>query len=126
MHIVFKVIIGIVVVLAVIIGGMMIYITRGLKEGKEVVINSVDFAQLKDGIYTGKYDFGRWANEVEVTVKDKKVTSINIIKDVKFPVDTAKVVINTVIEKQTLSVDIISGATITSKSYLKAIENALV
>lgn len=37
----------------------------------------------------------------------------------------AKIINNHVVEKQTLDVDLVSGATVSSKVILKAIENAL-
>jgi uncharacterized protein with FMN-binding domain len=48
------------------------------------------------------------------------------VKDVAIPKpEWAKQLFDKVIEKQNTDVDVISGATITSKAYLKSIENAL-
>ncbi|MBC3796335.1 FMN-binding protein [Acetobacterium tundrae] len=124
-----KALIIILVILGVIIlaiGGGILYISNGLESGKNLVINSVDPTQVSDGVYTGSYQGGRWSNEVEVTVSEKKITQINVIKSVKFEKpEVTNALINNVIEKQNTLVDSVSGATVTSKAYLKSIENAL-
>lgn len=104
----------------------MFYMTRGLEEGARQVINQVDLTTLEDGSYNGSYNSGRWTNEVSVTVKDQKITKIELLKDVTFskPEETQKI-FNKVIEEQNVDIDAMSGATVTGKAYLKSIENAL-
>jgi uncharacterized protein with FMN-binding domain len=122
-----RVLLSIAAIFVIIIAGMMFYISRGLKEGAAVEVNKINVSDSKDGVYSGSFDSGRWTNELKVTVKDKKITDINIVKDVRF-VD-AKVrddLFREVIEKQNTDVDILSGATVTSKAYLKSIENAFI
>ena len=107
------------------IGGVF-FITRGLKSGVNLVINNVDLSSLSDGTYDGKYNAGRWTNEMNVTIKDHKITKLDVVKDVsisKFEVTNA--MLSKVIKKQNTNVDVVSGATVTSKAYLKSIENAL-
>ncbi|MBU3189683.1 FMN-binding protein [Clostridium bowmanii] len=121
-----KITLGIICLLVLIIGGTGFYMTRGLNPGKNMVINSIEASQLKDGVYKGKYSGGRWSNEVDVTLKDKKITRIAIVKNVVFEkTEVSTELISKVIKKQDTNVDVISGATVTSKSYLKSIENAL-
>lgn len=100
--------------------------TRGLSSGKNLIINSVNTSDVNDGIYSGKYNGGRWTNEVEVTLKNHKITDIKIVKDVTFPIkNVTDEIINKVIKKQNTNIDMIAGSTVTSKAYLKSIENAL-
>lgn len=109
-----------------IIGGAGFYITRGLDSQKNMVINHVNVSQLQDGVYKGKYSGGRWSNEVNVMIKDRKITKIDTVKSVLIEMpEVTKELFNNVIEKQDTTVDIVSGAIVTSKAYLKAIENAL-
>lgn len=120
------IILSIVGVIVLTIGGCVLYMTNGLETGKNLVINSVNLAQVNDGVYTGTYNGGRWTNEVAVTVSNKKISQIDVVKTVSFETpDVTHTVINNVIEKQDTKVDTVSGATITSKAYLKSIENAL-
>jgi len=121
-----KIILEIICLLILIIGGTGFYMTRGLNSGKNMVINSLDASQLKDGAYKGKYNGGRWSNEVNVILKDKRITQIAIVKNVVFEkTEVSRELINKVIKKQDANVEVISGATVTSKAYLKSIENAL-
>lgn len=123
---VLKVILIVFVVFVLVLTGGMFIMTRGLDEGSKLAVNPVNMPSVGDGIYDGKYDSGRWSNELKVTVKDHKITKIDIVKDVTFPKpEWSEQLFNEVIENQNTDVDIVSGATVTSKAYLKSIENAL-
>lgn len=121
-----KIILGIIILLVLTIGGAGLYITTGLDSGKDISINHIHTSELKNGIYNGKYNGGRWSNEVNVTLIDGKITKINIVKSVLVEkAEVTKELIKNVIEKQDTYVDTVSGATVTSKAYLKSIEIAL-
>ena len=120
-------IIGAVVVLLIFVSiiGSSIFMT-GLDKGKKVVVGTVNLDIVADGTYEGTYALNRWTNTVKVTVKDHKITDIVVLKDVVFKLDAVtKGVFAAVIDKQSLAIDIQSGATVTTKAYLKSIENAL-
>ena len=121
-------IIGLIFLLFIIIASLsMFYLTKGLEEVLNVGINPVDLSGIEDGVYSGSYDLGRWANELKVTVENHKITDIQIQEDVKFaqPEESSQL-FQRVIKEQNTTVDAISGATVTSKAYLKSIENALI
>lgn len=121
-----KIILSLIIIIAIIFTGGMIYITRGLKAGIKETVNGIDLASVSDGVYAGRYESGRWTNELEITVKDHKITDIKVIKDVMFPMpELAEELFDRVIEEQNTDIDITSGATVTGKAYLKSIENAL-
>lgn len=123
---VFTIILIVIGVIVLAIGGGILYITSGLETGENLAINPVNVAPLEDGRYPGSYDGGRWSNEVAVTISNHQITQIDVIKTVKFEKpEVTTALINAVIEKQNTTVDVISGATVTSKAYLKSIENAL-
>lgn len=118
-----------VTVVAVGLGGALIFTSGERQEGKSLPITDVDFKQLNDGTYIGEYEGGmnKWrANKVQVTVSSGKVSDIKILehKEKATPEITDKLY-DRVIKSQSLQVDTISGATITSKAYLKSVENAL-
>ena len=122
-----KIILGIVIILVLTIAGASFFITRGLDSGKDMIINHIDTSQFENGIYEGKYNGERWSNEVSVILEEGKITEINVVKSVLFEQqEVTRDLINKVIEKQDVVVDVVSGATVTSKAYLKAIENAFV
>lgn len=120
-------IIGIFILVMFIIGGAgVFYMTRGLSDVKSIDIASIDPLHMEDGIYNGSFNKGRWRNKVEIEIKDGIIKNINFIEDVRFPMDEVKnSIIEMVLDKQSTNVDIVSGATVTSKAYLKSIEDAL-
>jgi uncharacterized protein with FMN-binding domain len=120
-----RLIIGAIVV--VILLGMGLSVTSGLSAGANVIVGSIDLSGVPDGSYTGAYDAGRWSNMVVVHVKDNKIAAIDIEKDVfaAFITNCSGETFRRVIEAQDTTVDAVSGATVTSKAYLKAIEDAI-
>jgi uncharacterized protein with FMN-binding domain len=125
-------IIVLIVVAALSIGGAIgwSYLSKEHNEAKNLSLNAVDFSKLNDGTYIGEYVGGmyKWrANKVQVTVSSGKVTDIKILehKENQKPEFTGKLY-DRVIKDQSLQVDTISGATLTSKAYLKPVESALI
>ena len=114
------------IVLAILIG-MFLMVTNGLSEGAKVTLNGIDLTAVPDGSYTGAYNFKRWSNKVAVHVKDSQITAIDIVDDVPGASVTncSGEMFRRVIAAQDTRVDAVSGATVTSKAYLKAIEDAL-
>jgi uncharacterized protein with FMN-binding domain len=101
------------------------------REAASLPLNAVDFDRLNDGIHHGLYEGGmyRWRkNECDVTVTNGKVTNIQLVgsKDPGAENTDTEMLYDRVIEAQSLQVDTISGATLTSKAYLQCVENALV
>lgn len=121
-----KIVLSIVIIFVLIIAGAVFFLSRGLSQVSKLTISNVNTSTLNDGAYNGKYDNGRFSNELTVTVKEHKITDIKVIKDVQFSKpEMTKELFDRVIEAQSIEVDVISGATVTSNAYLKAIENAL-
>ncbi|MFW5838879.1 MAG: FMN-binding protein, partial [Bacillota bacterium] len=72
------------------------------------------------------YDYYRFSTTIEVTVENHKIVNLNCLDDVTFVDETTWDTIKArVLEQNTYEVDVVAGATVTSNSYLKAIENAL-
>ena len=124
---------GVVLLLA----AMVIATTPGRDELKNLVVADVDFGNLQDGVYTGAYrgtkDSFRNA-AVEVTVESGAVKKIKVTEgalagdkqETKIGKgQTIKNLFDEIIENQSLQVDVVSGATLTSKAHLNAVENAL-
>ncbi len=121
-----KIVLIVVVVGVIVISGALFYMTRGLAIGENLVISEINLTELEEGNYQGKYEDGRWSNEVEVEVINNKINSIKIVDDIMFSQpEVREEIFERVIEKQNLDVDIISEATVTTKAYLKSIELAL-
>ena len=122
-----KIIITAVVVIIGIILFVLFYLTRGLQEGENIDVNDVDLSYLEDdGFYTGKFDFGRWSNEAKVTIENKKIVDIEFTDDITLSQNEVKEeIIKKIIDEQKTKVDVVSSATVTSKAYMKSVENAL-
>ncbi len=121
-----RVVMWIVAGLVILFVGTALLDTPGRKAGERLQVGKVDFSKLKDGVYEGQHKGGRWSNKVRVTVASGKVTGIEVVRDVWLPKpELTEQVVGDVIASQSLEVDIVSGATVTTRAYLKAMENAL-
>ena len=121
-----KVIILIVVVLVLVTGIALIFMTRGMGDVKRVELKGLDLPGVPDGTYKGHFDGARWTNTLEVTVANEMITDIKVVSPPLYVDDDfSSKLINGVIEKQSLDIDVVSGATVTTKAMLKAIENAV-
>lgn len=86
-----------------------------------VALNSVD-----DGTYVGECSPSSLTSAtVEVTVKNHKIENIKLLEHVYGKGKPAEVITGKVVKAQSLEVDLVSGATGSSKVILKAIENAV-
>lgn len=106
-------------------------------EIKALTFSEVSFDNLKDGTYVGEY-VGTKSHvrdaKVEVTVANGTITEVKILKGAinkegqPIIIRDGKTITNlldNVIQEKSLEIDVISGATITSKAHMKAFENAL-
>lgn len=113
----------IIVILSV---GFLFMGSANLNRLRTMDIISPDLSALNDGIYTGEFNDGGGTYSVEIEINNHVISHINLITSRKSSyVDYARPVIGRIIEKQTLTVDAVTGATTTSKCIMKAAENAL-
>ena len=107
------------------------YLAKEHLEAKNLPLDAVDFGRLKDGVYHGEYEGGmyKWrATQCDVTVANGRVTDIRLAgsQDPGCKNADPEMLYDRVIAAQSLQVDTISGATLTSKAYLAAVEKALI
>jgi uncharacterized protein with FMN-binding domain len=105
--------------------GAMAKINTNLQRLAGLPVSNVEVAKLADGTYTGSYRVFPVSAEVRVTVKNHVITEIELLRHRHGQGKAAEVIPGKVMEAQSLQVDVISGATYSSKVILKAIENAL-
>lgn len=120
----------IIVLTVVVIGlcfGVKLYLDlQTYKQQVEAItITDMDLSKITDGTYNGSYETLMVSAEVDVTVENGKITNIDLVKHNHGKGASAEVITDKVTEAQSLDVDIVSGATSSSKVILKAIENAL-
>lgn len=101
-------------------------LSKNLDELTTMEIKDVDLSKVKDGTYTGYYQVLPVDAKVEVTVENHMIKNIRLVKHGNGKGQAAEAIPQMVTEAQSLEVNIVSGATYSSKVILKAIENALI
>lgn len=91
-----------------------------------ISIGELSMADVADGSYEGDYSAGLVSAAVTVTVKDKKIQDIIINKHENGLGKKAERITKDIIEKQSVDIDNVSGATLSSNVIRKAVEQALV
>jgi len=89
-----------------------------------------DISEKPDSVYRGSYTISGipvMKVTVDVTVKSQNIAAVNIIEHTGSPKGkrVENGIIERIIEKQSLDIDAVSGATASSKAILKAVESAL-
>lgn len=92
---------------------------------KETTFEEINISDISDGVYIGEYDVNFIYARVEVTVQNGEITNINILEHRHERGKTAEVITDSIVDKQKIDVDAISGATNSSTVIKKAVENAL-
>lgn len=114
--------VGAVVLVLMVVAG--IYSWRFLSATRKITIEDVDISRVPDGEYPGDFKVFHVSAGVSVTVRDGEITRITLTGG-DANRQQMEEVIDRVVDRQTLQVDTVSGATVSSKAVLKAIENAL-
>jgi uncharacterized protein with FMN-binding domain len=118
---------GVILVLA---GIMFVAVTAGMGEIKKMAVAKVDPSMVPDGVYHGRFSKNRWTFELEITVKDHRIVSIKDAKKGGTKLETEKDFFDkaaaAITEKQSTDIDVVSGATVHTRAFRKAVEDALV
>ena len=120
-----KILLSIVLIIIIIASIFIFYLYYGKSETLNLTINTIDLSKVTDGSYKGSYSKGRFSYKVEVTVKDNRIESVNILSKPSIVQEFDNDIISRVLQQQSLKVDAVTGATASKKALLKAIENAL-
>ncbi len=89
-------------------------------------IEPVDLASVEDGVYNGEAGGFICSMDLNVTVKDHRITDITVNRQVngggKYQ---APGMTDRIVQAQSVEVDTVSGATLTSETILVAVHRAL-
>lgn len=124
--------IGVLILLlfAVIIGYLFLsgaFEDKNLKRLKDEEIKQLDLSEVSDGVYEGiKYYNDEIFTKVEVTVENHEITHIIVIEDKTSKSAEVTGLIDEIIEKKSLNVDSVSGATISSLLLIFSVQDAVV
>ena len=114
----FIVILFLFIVGKIIIGNMV-------RNVQNISVSMPDLLNVQDGNYIGEYSITPVHVKVEVSVSNHRITNITILQHDNGLGSTAESIVNDVMEEQSLEIDAVSGATVSSKCILKAVENAI-
>ncbi len=104
---------------------IVIAVAVNLPKSLSVSNESFDIGALADAVYEGEYENGLVLARVEVEVRNHTITGIRILEHRNGMGQPAEVITDEVVRYQSVEVDAVSGATMSSQTILKAIENAL-
>lgn len=113
------------VVIAVIFAGMYMFLSNNLEKLVNVEIQDIGIESLKSGIYIGEYSVSPVSATVEVAVENGRIEEIKLLDHGNGMGQPAEIIIDNIVDEQSLEVDIISGATYSSQVIVKAVEDAL-
>ena len=102
-----------------------IMIGNMVRNVQNISVSMPDLSNVQDGNYIGEYSIAPVHVKVEVSVSNHQITNITILQHDNGLGSTAESIINDVVEEQSLGIDAVSGATVSSKCILKAVENAI-
>ena len=80
---------------------------------------------MKDGIYEGHSELGPVIVDVIVTVEKGKITGVEIVNHQNGLGQSANVIVDEMLDKNTYDVDVVSGATVSSEIIMNAVNDAL-
>lgn len=111
----------------ILIGVLILYISMNKFASSYLTFpyESLDLSKVEDGVYQGSEDGKLVKATVEVTVKDHKITNIVILSHDCGLGKPAEAIVKNIIEKNSLEVDTVSGATHSSNVIRTAVYNAL-
>lgn len=117
-----------IIVFAILVGMLSLMMTGCKGESNTDVNSNVQTGLFKPGTYTGEGDGMGGKVKVSVKVDDNKILEVNVLEndETKGIADAAiERIPSMILEGQTLSVDAVTGATMTSNAILTAVEAAL-
>ncbi len=104
---------------------LVVAVIFNLPKPQQVSDSSFDLTTFADGVYQGVCHNGLVSVSVEVDVRGHAITAVRILEHRNGMGKPAEVIVDTVVSSQSVEVDAVSGATMSSGTILKAIENAL-
>ncbi len=100
--------------------------TKTMNAGLETLpVYGFNLLEVPDGTFRGDSNFGSFSCQVDVTVKDHTIKTVELINNEKGQSPEVKEIFKRVLDEQTPYVSTVSGAEILTRTLLRAIENAL-
>lgn len=113
-----------IVVLLLFIAGKIV-VGNMVRNVQHISVSIPDLSDIQNGNYIGEYSIVPVYVKVEVSVNNHQITDIVILRHDNGLGSAAESIVNDVVVEQSLDIDAVSGATVSSKCILKAIKNAI-
>lgn len=124
-----RILVGAVVLLAIISGTLLTSYLLSVKSYKtavsKITYEQQNILDIADGSYTGECDVQFIYAKVKVMVKDHRITDIELLEHRNGRGAAAESILKKMIDTQKIDVDVVAGATNSSKVIKKAVDNAL-
>ena len=118
-----KIILGIVIFIAILVAGGVVFLGSSLSRLDEVPV--VNLEDVTDGTYEGSEETPLVKVTVKVEVQDHKISDIQLVRHQNGKGESAEAMIPEMISQNTSEVDEVSVATMSSKTIRAAVRNAL-
>lgn len=122
-----KILLSIVLLIVIIAGGVSLFmryqINQTYKRLDEIAV--VDLSEVEDGIYEGTEETDLVKATVVVTVKDHRITDIQLTRHENGKGTAAEAMIPEMIRQNTSEVDVTTGATMSGKTIKASVRKAL-
>ena len=113
---------GILITVIAVSGIIFLYYKNAVSK---LSINRIDLERVNDGQYPGECDLIWGKAKVLIEVRNHEIKKIDLTEIKQVKGQEALIIPEHVIKAQSLDINVISGATNSSKIILKAVENAL-
>lgn len=119
----------IVLTVLVVTGGIVAWkMVGGLITYKDKVarleIGTIDLTKVPDGTWPGSCDLDLVNVKLEIVVKDHRIEEIHLLEHKNGKGVPAEDLLPKIVETQQVDLDVVSGATASSKAILRAVEDA--
>ncbi len=111
-------------VFVALVGAVAITAFSGMRGVRDAVVTEVDLSRVPDGTWPGSYSQGRFQFAVNVAVRTGRIEAVDLVDRTKAS-DLTRAIAAAIVEKQAIAIDAVTGASLTTKAFTKAVENAL-
>lgn len=123
--IILLIVLGLVIILGTVLGFQLSSAIGEAKTMAQEEITAPPLNTVPDGTWRGAVNWGIIKVEVEVEVAGSEISAIQLLKHDNGMGNDAEIITENVLSNQSVDVDTVSGATISSRAILAAIADAL-
>lgn len=120
-----RILLGLALVLVVMIAVTAVSRYQEIGDLRRLQITDLDLTNVADGVYTGAYGKQVLSAKLQVTVTAGQIADIQVLEPSNGLGKAGNQMISSVLSAQSLQVDIVTGASATSKLVLRTVEEAL-